>query len=139
MTSSSLRRTRNGLDVRAAGLALIILAVFAPYSAAQQYIGQNGRLLDANTQIGGNGLNATRPVSPLLSGNAVATGNVGRGFSLRSFSPIASPYAFGTGLGSGTLSAFRRDSVSVSDSSFSYGGLTPRVYYDPSQTVFTPP
>ncbi|MCH7870894.1 MAG: hypothetical protein IID33_04260 [Planctomycetes bacterium] len=138
MTSSPLRRVHHGFGARTTGLALAILTVFAPYSGARQYIGQNGRLLDANTQIGGSGLNATRPVSPLLSGNAVATGNVGRGFSLRSVSPIASPYAFGTGLGSGALSAFRRDSVSVADSVFAYGGLTPRVYYDPSQTVFTP-
>lgn len=105
---------------------------------ARQYIGQNGRLLDANPQIGGGGLNWKRPVSPLLSGNAAAEGNLGRGFSLRISSPIASPYAFSSTLGSSTLAAFRRDSVSVADVASPFGGLTPRIYYDPTQTVITP-
>ncbi len=82
MASIELRRTATRFDVRAAALALIVLAVFAPAVHAQQYIGQNGRLLDANSQIGSGGFNATRTVSPLLSANAIATGNVGRGFSL---------------------------------------------------------
>ena len=137
MASIELRRTGTWFDVRAAALALIVLAVFAPAVHAQQYVGQNGRLLDANSQIGSGGFNATRTVSPLLSANAIATGNVGRGFSLRSTSPITSPYTFRARLGSASLSRFRRDSVSVADSAFPYGGLAPRVYYDPSQTVLT--
>lgn len=138
MAPIELRRTATRFDVRAAALALIVLAVFATAVHAQQYIGQTGRLLDANSQIGSAGFNATRRVSPLLSANAIATGNVGRGFSLRSTSPITSPYTFRANLGSASLSAFRRDSVSVAATAFRYGGLTPRVYYDPSQTVFTP-
>lgn len=138
MVSIELRRTGTRFDVRAVALALIVLAVFATAVNAQQYIGQNGRLLDANSQIGSGGFNATRTVSPLLSANAIATGNVGRGFSLRSTAPIRSPYTFRANLGSASLSGFRRDSVSVADSAFRYGGLTPRVYFDPSQTVLTP-
>ena len=138
MASKQQRRRGKRSDFLLAGLALAAVALGAPQGGAQQYIGQDGRMLDANTRIGSGGLNPIRPVSPLLSGNAIATGNVGRGFSFRAASPIASPYAFGAGLGTGTLSAFRRDSVGVFDSASPYGGLTPRIYYDPSQTVFTP-
>lgn len=74
---------------------------------------QTGRLLDANPQVGGGRFNYTRPVSPLIGGNLYASGNVGAGLSLRSTSPIADPTAFRAPLGTGSLSAFERDSVGV--------------------------
>lgn len=138
MASIKPPRKRTRFEVRSASLTLIAFAVFAPAVNAQQYVGQSGRLFDANSQVGSGGFNTARTVSPLLSANAIATGNVGRGFSLRSTAPISSPYTFRANLGSASLSAFRRDSVSVAHTSSLYGGLTPRVYYDPSQTVFTP-
>ena len=96
-----------------------------------------GQLFDANPQVGGSRYNApiARPLSPLVGGNAFATGNVGRGLSLESYSPILSPTAFRGTLGSSTLSAFRRDSVDVGRASDPYGGLAPWGYFDSSSTV----
>jgi hypothetical protein len=98
-------------------------------------VGQNGRLLDANPQVGGAGrLNYARPTSPLISGDWYASGLAGRGFSLHSYSPISDPTAFRGPLGSASLSAFRRDSVSVMSSPLDSGWLG-QPYYDPSTTV----
>lgn len=89
----------------------------APYPAGQSYI---------------------RPQSPLIGGNAFATGNVAGGLSLRSYSPISDPMAFRAPLGSTDLSTFRRDSVSpltylqgVNRDTF----IQP--YHDPTRTTFT--
>ncbi len=114
------------------------IAVVAVSAFAQQQIQQSGRLFDANPQVGSGGLNYDRPLSPLLSGNALSTGNVGRGLSLRIDSPIGSPYTFQGPLGSAALSSFRRDAVSVADAGSPFGGLSARIYYDPARTVFTP-
>ncbi len=104
---------------------------------AQQPVGQNGHLFDANPQIGASRYNSTvgRPVSPLLEGNAMAAGQLGRGMSLRSVSPIPSWNAFRAPLGSSTLSNFTRDTVSTGQAYAPGGGLVPRLYFDPSRTV----
>ncbi len=123
-------------------LAIASLTLLADSAAGQYQIQQDGRLFDANPQIGSGGRNYTRPVSPLMGGNPYATGNARFGQSLRSYSPISDPTAFRGRLGSSTLSSFRRDSVSVGDVSLyrqtpqTWGGLaTP--YYDPAQTAAT--
>jgi len=121
---------------RCAAVIGIVLVCSATLLHAQYPVQQDGRLFDANTQLGAGRYNYTRrPLSPLLSGNLSATGNVSRGFSLRSFSPIQSPTAFRGVLGSGALSAFRRDSVSVADAASPLGQMIGRPYYDPAQTV----
>lgn len=119
--------------------AFVALCLAAAFSSAQTPVVQDGRLFDANPQVGGDRYNyqQSRPVSPLLGGNLIASGNVGYGFALRSYSPIESPTAFRAGLGSGALSGFTRDSVSVGDAYSPGGGLTPRVYFDPSRTAPT--
>lgn len=122
---------------RVASWALLGLMLTAGEGWAQQQIVQNGRLFDANPALGGSRYNYARPLPPLLGGNPYATGNVGRGLSLRSFSPIASPTAFRAGLGSNSLSYFIRDSVSVGQAYSSGGGLTPNPFFDPVQTVPT--
>jgi len=97
---------------------------------------QTGVVLDRNPQLGSGGYNYSRPVSPLLSGNVIASGLASGGLSLRSFEPIPDPTAFRGTLGSASLSAFRRDSVSVASpvlGSGSYG----QAFYDPSTTVPT--
>lgn len=125
-------------------LTLVVVAIgylLAGAALAQYPVGQGGRLLDANPQLGGSRINPSvgyyRPMSPLVGGNAFASGNVGRGLSLRSFSPITSPTAFRAGLGSGALSAFRRDSVGVADASKPWQGLTASFYFDPARTAPT--
>ena len=83
-----------------AAVILLVLLLSARQGLAQRYIGQSGHLFDANPQIGANRLNFDnrRPASPLIGGNPYATGNIGRGLSLRSFSPIESPTAFRSSL-----------------------------------------
>ncbi|MGD8451234.1 MAG: hypothetical protein PVJ57_05395 [Phycisphaerae bacterium] len=103
---------------------------------AQYAVQQNGRLLDANPQVGSGGYNYARPVSPLLTGNALLSGNL-RGMAFQGFNPIPSPTAFRGSLGSSALSAFQRDSVSVADVGVYSSGMTATPYFDPSQTVFT--
>ena len=114
----------------------VVAGVVAPASA-QTRVDGGGRLLDANPQIGGGRFNYARPVSPLMNANLMATGNARFGQSLRSFSPIGDPSSFRAPLGSGTLSAFVRDSVGVRDQPFrSLGrGVTP--FFDPSRTAPT--
>jgi len=97
------------------------------------------RPFDANPALRGGPFNIARPVSPLTSGNPFATGNVRGGLSLRSFSPITDPSTFRAPLGSAYLYTFRRDSVSVADTSapLGFAGFG-QVYYDRSRTTVSP-
>jgi hypothetical protein len=96
------------------------------------------RSFGPNAGFGMGGTPIVRPYSP-MSGNAFATGNIRGGLSLRSFSPISDPTAFRASLGSGSLSSFIRDSVSVYDSyssgSAPFSPYTP--FYDPARTAPT--
>lgn len=132
-----------------AGFAVTISTAlsFAPTSRAQYAINpqvntnvlQDGRLLDANPSLYGGRLNSGRLVSPLVGGNPYASGLVGRGLSLRSYSPISDPSTFQGPLGSGSLYAFRRDSVSVADAGIPLvTGSLAQPYYDPATTVVSP-
>lgn len=107
--------------------AISTLVVFLAVSlaGAQQYLPQSGNLFDANPQLGSGGANNfTRPVSPLIRGNALTTGNMRFGASFQGRSTISDPTAFRSRLGSSTLSAFRRDSFGgIDQSRFSTGGL----------------
>ncbi len=97
----------------------LVLAALAVAGTGMAYgqidVTPDGRLLDANPAVGGRGRNFARPVSPIMRGNASATGNLGAGMSLRSFSPIREASAFRGSLQSTSLSNFVRDSVSVGD------------------------
>lgn len=127
------------ISERFAPCALVAaLSLTAAAQTQQSFVQQNGRMFDRNPMIGSGGMNFTRPASPLLSGNAYATGSVRRGLALQSFSPIQNPYSFRGSLGSSLLSHFRRDSVSVADTRSPLGGLRSQVYLDPAQTTFAP-
>lgn len=122
------------------GLAILWLGLATAAPVFAQYpVNQSGRLFDANPQVGGNRINAARPLSPLAGGNPYATGNVRFGQSLRSASPISDPTAFRGTLGSSYLSSFRRDSVSAADVGVGTSIDIPfaRPYYDPSGTAGT--
>lgn len=131
-----------GLLVLAAlGLAMTARAQRAVDPRATFTGPQDGRLLDANPSLTGGryNFNAVRPTSPLMMGNLAASGLLGRGYSLRVGSPIPSATGFRASLGSGTLSAFRRDSVSVADAAIPYGmSSLVRPYLDPATTVVNP-
>ena len=107
------------------------------YAAAQYQVTQDGRLFDANTSLSGGRYNYGRPGTPLLGGNPYASGNMSRGLSLRSFSPVGSATDFRATLGSDSLSNFMRDSVSTGDAYTIGGGLTPTAFYDPVRTAPT--
>ena len=123
--------------------ASMVLALASAGSANAQYqLQQDGRLFDANPMVGADGRNYARPVSPLMGGNAAASGNVRFGGALRGVSPIQDPTAFRGTLGSSTLSAFRRDSVGVGDvqlfkNLYQSGPRLMTPYYDPAGTVAT--
>jgi hypothetical protein len=101
----------------------------APCAVAQYRLPADGALFDANPRVGAGGRNTyQRPAPPLLGGNALAEGQIGRGFSFRGYSPIPDPLEFRGSLGSSALTSFRRDAISVEDaglsrSSFNPGGL----------------
>lgn len=128
---------RPSILARRAGVGLLIGFTVNLAIAQTQRTLPGQRSFDRNTSLDGSTNDFFGPGSPLLGGNALATGNVGRGLSLRSFSPIRDPSALRTTLGSGSLSNFLRDSVSSADSFSRYGGLSPRLYYDPTQTAFS--
>lgn len=109
-------------------------------AAAQGQIQQDGRLFDANPMLGSGGTNYTRPSTSVVGGNLYLTGNVRRGMAFQGYSPIGDPLGFRGELGSGSLSAFRRNAVSAADPSLGQlgagaGRFTP--YYDPATTVPT--
>ena len=126
-----LARWRAALGVILAWSVLPLQAQYQPQ--------RTGRIFERNPMIGSGGLNYARPVSPLLSGNRYATGNVRYGQALRSFSPISDPTTFRGPLGSAALSSFRRDSVSVADrhTPLLGGRLIAEPFYDPARTVPT--
>ena len=120
----------------------LMVCLSLPLASAQQYLPQTGNLFDANPQIGGNGVNTyRRPVSPLIGGNSLTTGNVRYGASFQGRSTISDPTAFRARLGSTSLSAFRRDSFGgIDQSRFSSGGLGAgfnQTYYSRSSTAPT--
>lgn len=130
-----------------ATLAAAILAAVAPMVRGQAPVDTRldlrldrgvsmGRGFDVNPMLGGGGFNYARPASPLVGGNFYASGLVGRGLSLRSYSPISDPTAFQGSLGSTSLSSFQRDSVSVLSAPLGSGSFG-QTYYDPARTAPT--
>ncbi len=125
--------TAGSLVAGTLALALVVAGVArAQYPVARS----DGRMFDANPQIGASRFYDYRPVTPLLQGNLAASGNLRGGLALRSFSPIPDPLAFRAGLGSGALSGFLRDSVSVADRN-PYSGFPVQPFFDPARTVPT--
>lgn len=138
---SSTRRAGCGDHVAWVPLLHLLSAALLATAASGQVptppiVGQDGRLADANTQLG-NPYNYARPVSPLIIGNALAGGNVRGGFAFRGYATIPDPMSFRASLGSSQLSAFRRDSVSIADAYSPYRGLGGSPYFDAARTAPT--
>lgn len=135
--SSSFRTIPLGRINRPPWAIALVTAVVGIARAQYPVPQSDGRLFDANPQLGASRYYDLRPVTPLLQGNLAAAGNLRGGLSLRSFSPIPDPLAFRAGLGSGALSGFIRDSVSAADR-YPYSGSFPvRPFFDPARTVPT--
>jgi hypothetical protein len=144
LRATSARERWGGRGLGSAGLAVLAglagaLQTQAQYpvdSRVNPVVRQDGRLLDANPSLRGGRYNNPRPVSPTMSGNAFANGNIRGGMALRSFSPIADSNAFRATLGSASLYTFQRDSVSVADAGapLGFAGFG-QPYYDTSRTA----
>ncbi|MBK8915781.1 MAG: hypothetical protein IPM64_14505 [Phycisphaerales bacterium] len=147
-TGNGIKPARAGL--RVAAVLFSLLAVSA-VGFSQQSVQQDGRMFDANPQVGGSRVNTPRgSAAPNLPGNYQAAGNARFGQSLRSYSPIPGSSNFRAPLGSATLAPFRRDSVAPYDAysqrgtGYTGGYSDPRLnlptagrqpYYDPALTV----
>lgn len=116
----------------------VVLAAVVAGAVAQYPVQQDGRLFDASPQLGAGRYNYGRPVSPLMLGNAVVSGYVRGGLAFQGRSTIPGALDFRGPLGSGTLSGFERDSVSVADTASPYGIVPGTPYFDPARTVYTP-
>jgi len=127
-------RRRANSAVRVGVSALMLISAVAAVRA-QYPVSQDGRLFEMNTSASGGSSNYARPVSPLLGGNPFATGNVGRGLSLRTVSPIVADTTFRASLGSDSLSNFRRDSISTGYAYAPGGGLSASAFFDPARTA----
>ena len=102
---------------------------------AQTYASEGGHVLDANQRVGSMGWNTPMRLDPISRrANFGMTGNLRYGASFQGLVPYRSTDEFGTLLGSGTLSDFRRDSSGLADlGTRSYRRQTP--YIDPSRQV----
>lgn len=103
---------------------------------------QDGRALDANSQLGSYGINApvTGPAPPINYGNLIVSGNVTQGRSFLGFSPIRDVSTFSASLPSSGISNFQRDSVSAGQ--FLQGAATtavisPQPFFSVERTVPT--
>jgi hypothetical protein len=115
-------------------IGLTLIASMSGTSSSQQYVSQEGHLLDANPSLGSFGWNTPARLDALIPrANAYITGNIRGGQSFQGLVPYRSQYEFTGNLGSSTLSDFTRDSVGVRDLSNSVG--PPQYYLDPSRQM----
>jgi len=105
-------------------------------SPAQQYVSQDGHLLDANPRIGSLGINPNARLDalmPRLDHNLYITGNVTRGASFQGLVPYSSFDEFKYASGFGVLDDFRRDSVGGGD--LTGGLITAQPYLETSRSI----
>ncbi len=134
LTSRKNNRTRSMMF--AFFMAGALLSIISAPVMAQQYLSQQGHLLDANTRLGSFGWNTSARLGALAPrANNFITGNVTGGASFKGSVPYRSVSDFGGTLGSGSLSNFTRDSYGSSN--FGSGLNTVRAYQNPSRSVAT--
>lgn len=103
---------------------------------AQQYVGQDGHLLDANNRVGSMGWNGNGRIDALNNrSNNMITGNVTGGMSFQGLVPYSSSYEFQGNSNMNTLGNFRRDSVGISQ--VSSGQTFGQYYVNSDQGVTT--
>ncbi len=104
-------------------------------ASAQLAPGSDGRLLDANNQVGSGGQNLAAPRNLFNTSNLFVTGNTTRGTAFQGFSPIRNQSSLFSTLPSSVLANFERDSVGLDAISgvTGYSGTNP--YFNRTQTV----
>ena len=121
-----------------------ILAFFAWVTLAASVAAQvvqpvdrrvDGRLLDANNQIGAGGFNAPRRSGYQSAANLIITGNVTGGRAFRGFSPIRDSSSLLLSLPTTQLGGFQRDSIGLGDVVAGRSQSVVSPFYLPSSTA----
>ncbi len=115
--------------------ATVCLLVLAHQCMAQTAPGSDGRLLDANNQVGSGGINSAAPRNLFNTSNLYITGNTTRGTAFQGFSPVRNQFSLYSTLPSTALANFERDSVGL-DTLSGYGAIgVTNPYFNRTQTV----
>ncbi|GJM24271.1 MAG: hypothetical protein DHS20C16_06860 [Phycisphaerae bacterium] len=116
-------------------LALACVLITARDSVAQLAPGSDGRLLDANNQVGSGGINSRAPRNLFNTSNLYITGNTTRGTSFQGFSPVRNQFSLFSSLPSTALANFERDSVGLETITGLGGVGVTNPYFNRTQTV----
>ncbi len=115
----------------------LLIGLFLTTSSgfAQLAPGSDGRLLDANNQVGSGGINTATPRNLFNTSNLYITGNTTRGTAFQGFSPVRNQFSLFSTLPSTVLANFERDSVGL-NSITGYGAIgVTNPYFNRTQTV----
>jgi hypothetical protein len=118
---------------RVVGAMALTVAVLNVGAFAQVQQIPQGRVLDANPQVGSGGSNQPIPGYVPINGNAIIEGNVGGLARFHGTVGTSSPYTFQQQLPSASLQGFARTSSAGIPTG--PAGSPPPVYYLPSQVV----
>jgi tetratricopeptide (TPR) repeat protein len=126
----------------AAAVASVAMVGIGQSVQAQYQIGADGRLLDANPQVGSGGLNTGgRQIAPGAMGNLIITGNVTGGREFRGNAGYGDRFEFRGDTGGRSLDRFIRQSSGVpirgGDSNFNAQTFQP--FYGDGRAVAPPP
>jgi hypothetical protein len=110
-----------GLPLFAVGLIACVLAV--PTASAQNRVGNDGRALDANQQVGSGGYNPADGRLDYSRRNDIITGNVGGGRGFQDTIGYGAVGEFQDNLGSDNLFNYRAGSLSSSTSYLNATGI----------------
>ena len=118
-----------------AAVCLLGLLSAVPTVHAQYAPGMDGHALDANTRVGGGGVNTPAQYGSFNTAGLYVTGNVTAGRSFQGYSPIRDASSMFLALPTARSDSFRRDSTGLGNVIVgrSPGMATP--YFAPSTTV----
>jgi tetratricopeptide (TPR) repeat protein len=112
---SQMSARRSPVLAAAALAAIGVIAACSPAAFAQQRVGGDGRILDANNRVGSGGFNdsSSSALPPGTFGNALVTGNVTGGEGFQGNIPYFAPGAFHGTLPSTLVDNFVSQSTNV--------------------------
>ena len=117
----------------ATATSLLLLAT--SLARGQLAPGTDGRALDANSRLGGGGVNTSTQQNLFNVGGLYVTGNVTAGRSFRGFSPIRDGSSLFLSLPTADLYTFQRDSTGLNNVVISRSPGTTNPFFNPSTTV----
>ena len=131
-TSSTLHLPSSALVLPALLAAAVGMALTSPALAQVQQV-QQGRVLDANNQVGSGGSNQPVQGYTPINGNDIVSGNVAGLKYFHGNVQTPSPYQFGSTQGSASFNSFIRQSAGNGPGAYSSG--LGSVYYNSSSMV----